>query len=237
MVETHWFGVNSFSRVLIWAFHHTQLCLWRPEACTTAERVCARTHEYRTALWAAIRVQQEAHLCERKENPNSAELVEEGGWRESGGRGAGRFTSRNESEARQTPRQDADLCGLYILRYKQRSGCTGVAGKEIKQGLYCYRGLFTLPSDLRCCSALAHGLVGSHCNCIQWFQDGQWRPSWLKNATYNPMIRKKTMVFFLLSIIGWGAAAIVTLGLGTCTRIKFFFLLQFIDRKAPISSS
>lgn len=160
-----------------------------------------------------------------------------GGWRESGGRGAGRFTSRNESEARQTPRQDADLCGLYILRYKQRSGCTGVAGKEIKQGLYCYRGLFTLPSDLRCCSALAHGLVGSHCNCIQWFQDGQWRPCWLKNATYNPMIRKKTMVFFLLSIIGWGAAAIVTLGLGTCTRIKFFFLLQFIDRKAPISSS
>lgn len=158
--------------------------------------VCVCTREYRTALWAAIRVQQEAHLCGRKENPSSAGLVEEGGWRESGGRGAGRYTSGNEGEASQTPHQDADLCGLCILRYKQRSGCTGVAGKEIKQGLHCYRGLFTLPRDLRCRSALTHGLVGSHCNCIQWFQDGQWRPSWLKNAAYNPMIRKK-MVFFL----------------------------------------
>lgn len=159
--------------------------------------VCMRAREYRTALQAAIRVQQEAHLCRRKENPSSAGPVEEGGWRESGGRGTGRFTSRNEGEASPTPRQDADLCGLCSLRYKQRSGCSGVAGKEIKQGLYCDRGLFTLPSDLRRCSALTHGLVGSHCNCIRRFQDGQWRPSWLKNATYSPMIRKKRMVFSL----------------------------------------
>lgn len=127
--------------------------------------VCARAREYRTALQAAIRVRQEAHLCGRKENPSSAGPVEEGGWSESGGRG-GRFTSRDESEASQTPRQDAHLCGLCILRYKQRSGCTGVAGKEIKQGLYCYRGLFTLPSDPTCGSALTHRLVGGHCNCI-----------------------------------------------------------------------
>lgn len=43
---------------------------------------------------------------------------------ESGGRGAGRFTSGNEGEASRTPHQDADLCDLCILRYKQRSGCT-----------------------------------------------------------------------------------------------------------------
>lgn len=46
--------------------------------------VCARVRarERQTALRAAIRVQQEAHLCGRKENPGSAGLVGEGGWRE-----------------------------------------------------------------------------------------------------------------------------------------------------------
>lgn len=130
--------------------------------------VCARVRarERQTALRAAIRVQQEAHLCGRKENPGSAGLVGEGGWRERWER-CWKIHGGDESEASQTPRQDADLCGLCILRYKQRSGCTGVAGTEVKQGLHCDRGLFTLPSDLRCCSALTHGLVGSHWNCIQ----------------------------------------------------------------------
>lgn len=161
--------------------------------------------------------------------------MEEGGWRESGGRGAGRFTSRNEGEPSQTPRQDADLCGLCSLRYKQRSGCTGVAGKEIKPGLCCHRGLFTLPSDLRCCSALTHGLVGSHSNCIRWFQDGQWPPSWLKNATYSPMIRKKMMVFFNNNQLG--SCSHCNIRALYMHKSKDIFLLQFMDCKAPISSS
>lgn len=60
-----------------------------------------------------------------------------------------------------------------------------------------------------------------------------------ENTTYNSTIRRKMMVFFLAfpALISWGAAAIVTLRLHMCKRIKDFFLLQFMDCRAPISSS
>lgn len=60
-----------------------------------------------------------------------------------------------------------------------------------------------------------------------------------ENTTYNLTIRRKMMVFFFAfpTLISWGAAAIVTLRLHMCENKGFFFLLQFMDCRAPISSS
>lgn len=169
-----------------------------------------------TSLWEEGKPQQ----C----GPGGRGRLERAGWWEK----CWKIHERERARGAPDHRQDAELCG--ILCCKQRSACIGVAGKEPQSGLHRYRGL-------GCCLALTQGLVGSHCNCIQcsgWSMGSRLA----ENTTKNSTIRRKMMVFFLATLISWGAAAIVTSRLHMCKRIKaFFFLLQFMDCRAPISSS
>ena len=97
-------GVNVMKRPYEHMGQIIKYCLWWTEACETAEWVsvsvcvcecvcvCVCVSAFQGALWAAIRGQQEAHHCRRKENPSSGTGGREAGETAvGGGRSAGRF--------------------------------------------------------------------------------------------------------------------------------------------------